>query len=134
VITTPYIFFATASGVSRLGALPVFVDIDPETYNISPRKYRLPQKNHGDKKIKPFCQSTSTAMCGHGFNPRDRTRPWTCRSSKMPLKHRARYKDRKRVYGRVGCFSFSPSKNLGGFGDGGMVTTDNKTLAEQVGY
>ena len=136
VITTPYTFFATASAISRLGALPVFVDIDPETYNISPQKISACLKTAAaKKKIKAIMPVHLFGQCA------DMDPILTiAREQGLPVIEDAaqaigsRYKERKAgSMGEFGCFSFFPSKNLGGFGDGGMVTTDNQTLAEKVG-
>jgi dTDP-4-amino-4,6-dideoxygalactose transaminase len=136
VITTPYTFFATAGSISRLGALPVFVDIDPETYNISPQKIgeclnTIPSK----EKIKAIMPVHLYGQCAD-MDPILAI----AREHGLPIIEDAaqaigaRYKERKAgSMGEFGCFSFFPSKNLGGFGDGGMVTTDNETLAEKVG-
>jgi dTDP-4-amino-4,6-dideoxygalactose transaminase len=135
VITTPYTFFATAGSLSRVGALPVFVDIDPETYNISPQKIveclnTIPSK----EKIKAIMPVHLYGQCAD-MDPILAI----AREQELPIIEDAaqaigaRYKERKAgSMSAFGCFSFFPSKNLGGFGDGGMVTTDNETLAEKV--
>jgi len=136
VITTPYTFFATAGSISRLGALPVFVDIDPETYNISPHKIDTLLKTASAKeKIKAIMPVHLYGQCAD-MDPILAI----AREHGLPVVEDAaqaigaRYKERKGgAMSEFGCFSFFPSKNLGGFGDGGMVTTDNETLAEKVG-
>jgi dTDP-4-amino-4,6-dideoxygalactose transaminase len=136
VITTPYTFFATAGSIARLGALPVFVDIDPETYNISPQKIRACLNTTSDKeKIKAIMPVHLYGQCAD-MDPILAI----AREQGLPVIEDAaqaigsRYKERKAgAMSEFGCFSFFPSKNLGGFGDGGMVTTDNETLAEKVG-
>ena len=136
VITTPYTFFATASAISRLGALPVFVDIDPETYTISPQKIRAWFNTAASKKkIKAIMPVHLYGQCAD-MDPILAI----AREHGLPVVEDAaqaigaKYKERKAgAMSEFGCFSFFPSKNLGGFGDGGMVTTDNEILAEKVG-
>jgi len=130
VITTPYTFFATAGAISRLGAKPVFVDIDPLTYNINPHLI--------EKKI---TAKTRAIIPVHLFGQCAQMDPIL----EIAQKHRiiviedaaqsigARYKDRMAgTMGDLGCFSFFPSKNLGCMGDGGMVVTNNEELAEKI--
>jgi dTDP-4-amino-4,6-dideoxygalactose transaminase len=120
VITPTYSFFATAGCVSRLGAVPVFVDIDPERA-LSPR--------------------TRAIVAVHLFGLSADMDPLlaVARRAGVPVIEDAaqaigaRYGDRTTgTMGAAGCFSFFPSKNLGGFGDGGMVTTDDATLAKEI--
>jgi dTDP-4-amino-4,6-dideoxygalactose transaminase len=130
VITVPFTFFATASAISRLGAKPVFVDIQPDTFNIDPElieqaitprtKAIIPVHLFGQcadmpaineiaerKKVKVVedaCQAIGAAQQGK----------------------------RAGILGDTGCFSFFPTKNLGGFGDGGLITTNDKALADSM--
>jgi len=130
VITPTYSFFATAGCVSRLGATPVFVDIDPVTFNVtaaaiaravSPRTkaivpvhlYGLSAdmdpiielgRRHGIPVIEDAAQAIGAQYHGHVTG----------------------------TFGAIGCFSFFPSKNLGAFGDGGLVTTNDAALAEEI--
>lgn len=137
VITTPYTFFATAGSIARLGARPVFVDIDPETFNIDPNKLedlirrQLTAHNSQLKAIIPV----------HLFGQCADMEPILELARKYGLKViedaaqaiGAEYKGRRAgSMGNVGCFSFFPSKNLGGFGDGGMVVTNDGELADKV--
>jgi len=136
VITTPYTFFATAGSIARLGALPVFIDIDPETYNISPQKISAYLKrDSAQEKIKAIMPVHLYGQCAD-MDPILAI----AREQGLPIIEDAaqaigsRYKERKAgSIGEFGCFSFFPSKNLGGFGDGGMITTDDETLAGKVG-
>ncbi|MGG1596258.1 DegT/DnrJ/EryC1/StrS family aminotransferase [Paenibacillus naphthalenovorans] len=130
VITTPYTFFATAEVISQVGATPVFVDIEPDTYNIDVTKieaaitsktkaiipvhlYGLPvnmdevlriSKDYNLYVIEDACQAIGATYKG------------------------------KRVgsMGTAGCFSFFPTKNLGGFGDGGIIVTNDAELAKKL--
>jgi dTDP-4-amino-4,6-dideoxygalactose transaminase len=130
VITTPFSFFATAASIARLGARPVFVDIDPRTYNIDPSqvadaitsrtKVILPVhiygqcapmdplldigKRHGIPVVEDAAQAIGAT---------DKGRP----AGSM---------------GSIGCFSFYPTKNLGGAGDGGIMTTNDNELAARL--
>jgi dTDP-4-amino-4,6-dideoxygalactose transaminase len=130
VITTGFSFFASAGVISRLGANPVFVDIDPETYNINPDQI--------EKKITP---KTKAIMPVHLFGQCADMDPIIEVARKHNLKViedaaqaiGAEYKGKKAgAIGDFGCFSFFPSKNLGGAGDGGMVTANDPEMAEVV--
>jgi dTDP-4-amino-4,6-dideoxygalactose transaminase len=130
VITTPYTFFATAGSISRLGAKPVFVDIDPKTYNINPE---LIEENitNKTKAIIPVhlygqCADMDPILeIGKKYN--------LCIIEDAAQAIGAEYKGRKAgSMGDMGCLSFFPSKNLGGYGDGGMVITNNTELAEKI--
>jgi dTDP-4-amino-4,6-dideoxygalactose transaminase len=130
VITTPFTFFATAGSIIRLGAKPVFVDVDPDTYDINPAgiEEKITEKTraiipvhlfgqlaqmkpiieiaerHNLAVVEDACQSIGATqdgvMCGN--------------------------------FGCLGCFSFYPTKNLSAFGDGGLVTAGNEELAEKI--
>lgn len=130
VITTPYTFFATAGAIARLGARPVFVDIDPRTYNIDPVGIEL--------VITP---RTKAVLPVHLFGQMADMDPIIEIARKHDLyviedaaqAIGAEYKGRRAgSIGHLGCFSFFPSKNLGAFGDGGMVTTNDPDLADKV--
>jgi len=130
VITTPYSFFATAGVISRLGAVPVFADIEPETYNINPDLIA--------EKITP---RTRVIMPVHLYGQCAEMDPILEVAEKHGLKVvedaaqaiGAEHHGRKAgTMGHLGCFSFFPSKNLGGLGDGGMVVTDDEDLADLV--
>lgn len=130
VITTPFTFFATAGSIERVGARPVFVDIDPDTWNID---VSLIQEKitHRTKAVIPV------HLYGHSVD----MDPLMEIAAKNNLKIiedcaqalGAKYKGKKvGAIGDLGCISFFPTKNLGAFGDGGMVVTDNTELADKV--
>lgn len=130
VITTAFTFFATAEAIAQLGAIPVFVDIDLQTYNINPALISA--------AITP---KTRAVLAVHLFGcPADLDRLQTvCTTHNLILledcaqSFGARYQGRHTgTFGLAGCFSFFPSKNLGGFGDGGLVTTSSSQMAEQL--
>lgn len=130
VITTPFTFFATAGSIVRLGATPVFVDIEPDTFNIDPQ--------HLEQAVGP---KTKALMPVHLFGQCAEMDPILEVADKhgLPVVEDAaqaigaEYKGRRAgSMGTAGCFSFFPSKNLGAFGDGGMVTTNDAQLAEQL--
>lgn len=130
VITTPFSFIATAGSIAQLGAKPVFVDIDPETFNIDP------------KKVEPaVTPKTRAIMPVHLFGlPADLDPILAIAKAKRLLVVEdaaqavgSRYNGRFiGTFGDFGCFSFFPSKNLGGAGDGGLITTNNSAFAEQL--
>jgi len=130
VITTPYTFFATAGAVARLGGVPVFVDCDPQAYNIDPAKIEaaVTEKTRAIIPVHLYGQMAD-------MNP---VMEIARRHNLIVIEDAAQaigseYEGRRAgSIGDMGCFSFFPSKNLGGFGDGGMVTTNDATLADRV--
>jgi dTDP-4-amino-4,6-dideoxygalactose transaminase len=130
VITTPYTFFATAGSIARLSARPVFCDIRRDTYNLDPDSLEelITPKT---KAIIPVHLYGLTADMGrindiahrHGLPVIEDAAQAIGASS--PL-------GKAGAMGAAGCFSFFPSKNLGGAGDGGMVVTGDKNLAERI--
>lgn len=135
VITTPYTFFATAGSISRVGAEPVFVDIEPDTYNISvERLSELLQGSTSGHTVRAVVPVHLYGQCADMdpilkiANTYDLA---VIEDAAQAIG--ARYQDRKAgSLGDFGCFSFFPSKNLGGFGDGGMVITNSERFAEQL--
>jgi len=130
VITSTFSFFSSAGVIANLKAKPVFVDIDPFTYNIDPLQI--------EKKITP---KTKAIMPIHLFGQCADMDPILEVAKKYNLKVvedaaqsiGAKYKGRKAgSMGDTGCFSFYPTKNLGGAGDGGMVVTNDPDLAEKI--
>lgn len=130
VITTPFTFFATAGCIARVGAKPVFVDIEADTYNLDPAQV--------EKAITP---RTRAIMPVHLYGQMVDMDPLMAIANRhrLPVIEDAaqaigaEYKGRRAgSVGAVGCFSFFPSKNLGGFGDGGMVVTNDDALAEKI--
>jgi dTDP-4-amino-4,6-dideoxygalactose transaminase len=130
VITTSHTFISTIDAISRNGAKPVLIDIDPQTYCIDTKLI--------EKKI---TKKTKAIIPVHLYgNPAD-----IDEITKVAKKHNlfivedcaqaigAEYKGRKiGTYGSFGCFSFYPTKNLGAYGDGGMIVTNNKKLAKNL--
>lgn len=130
VITTPYTFFATAGSITRLGAKPVFVDIEPETYNINPEllEEKITKKT---KAVIPVHLYGQCAEMDSIMEIADRHNLVVIEDAAQAIG--AEYKTRRAgSLGHYGCFSFFPSKNLGGFGDGGMVTTNNEESANRL--
>lgn len=130
VITTPFTFFATAGCIARVGALPVFVDIDPRTYNIDPSKIEaaLTERTKAIIPVHLFGQMCDMDPIMEIAATRD---IYVIEDAAQAIS--ASYKGRKAgSIGRVGCFSFFPSKNLGAAGDGGMIVTDDSALYERL--
>jgi dTDP-4-amino-4,6-dideoxygalactose transaminase len=130
IITTPYSFFATVSAITRLGATPVFVDIDPATYNLDVRQLESKITDR-TKSVEPVHLYGQCADM-HAINE-------VCRKRGIPIVEDAAQAIGAEENGRragamsaVGCFSFYPSKNLGGLGDGGMLTTNDDSLARKL--
>lgn len=126
VITTPFTFFATAEAVACIGAIPVFVDVKQDDYTIDP-----------DKIEAAITEKTKAILPVHIFGAAcdmDRIMTIARRHNLKVIEDDAQaigtaYKGRKAgTLGDVGCFSFYPTKNLGGCGDGGMVTTNDDDL------
>lgn len=130
VITTPFSFFATASAIVRAGATPVFVDIEPDGFNLDP-----------EQVADAITPKTKAIIPVHLFGQCCEMDPlW-----RIATRHNlhivedacqaigAEYRGRRTgVLGTVACFSFFPTKNLGGAGDGGMMTTDDLDLATRL--
>jgi dTDP-4-amino-4,6-dideoxygalactose transaminase len=134
VITSTYTFFATAGSISRLGAIPVFVDIDEKTYNILPHQVeaKVPPKT---KAIIPVHLYGQCADMDPIMEVAEKHNISVIEDAAQAIG--AEYVNnragkRAGSMGVVGCFSFFPSKNLGGLGDGGMVVTNSAELAEKV--
>ncbi len=137
VLTSPYTFFATAGAIRRLGAVPVFVDIEPDTYNMDPGALEsvLEQMGAGERqKLKAIIPVHLYGQCVEMAAIADI-------AAKLDLviiedaaqAIGAAYRDKRAgAMGDFGCFSFFPSKNLGAFGDGGIVTTHSKDFYERL--
>jgi dTDP-4-amino-4,6-dideoxygalactose transaminase len=130
VITTSFTFFATAGSISRTGALPVFVDIDPSTYNIDPAKIEAAVTSR-TKAIIPVHLYGQMCDMDPIMDIAAKHNLYVIEDAAQAIS--ATYKGRKAgSIGTVGCFSFFPSKNLGGAGDGGMVVTNDPELYERL--
>jgi dTDP-4-amino-4,6-dideoxygalactose transaminase len=130
VITTPYTFFATGGSVARLGAKPVYVDIDPISYNIGPNKIEDAITDR-TRAIIPVHLYGQMAEMDPIMEIAQRFNLYVIEDAAQAIG--AEYKNRRAgSIGHLGCFSFFPSKNLGGFGDGGMVTSNDDSLADRV--
>lgn len=130
VITTPYSFFATAGAISRLGAIPVFVDVDPRTYNmdVSQIQAKITSKTRAIIPVHLYGQMADMDPIMHLA---DQHRLVVIEDAAQAIG--AEYKGRRAgSIGHYGCFSFFPSKNLGGAGDGGMIVVNDAQRAETV--
>jgi dTDP-4-amino-4,6-dideoxygalactose transaminase len=130
VITVPNTFIATTEAISHCGARPIFVDVNPDTYNIDATKI--------EDKITP---RTKALLPVHLYGQPAEMDPILEIARKHNLKvvedcaqaHGAKYKGKKvGSIGDVGCFSFFPGKNLGAYGDGGAVVTNDEHIAEKI--
>lgn len=130
VITTPYSFFATVSSITRLGATPVFVDIDPVTYNLDPAKIeaKITLRMKAIEPVHLYGQCADMAAINE-----------IAQSHGVPVVEDAAQAIGAQEngamagnLGEIGCFSFYPSKNLGGMGDGGFLTTNDDALAKKL--
>jgi len=147
VITSPFTFFATAGTIARTGARPVFCDIDPLTFNLSPAAVQAfidegCTKQAGQLVNRATGGRVKALMPVHLYGQSADMAPLMA----MARQHGLRviedaaqaigtaYTNGQRVgtFGDVGCFSFFPSKNLGAFGDAGLCTTDDAELAESM--
>ena len=130
VLTVPYSFFATAGAILSIGAKPVFVDVAPDTFNLDVTKLEQTLAAHPRvKAIMPVhlygaCADMDAILSAAG---------------KIPViedaaqSHGAEYKGRRAgSIGKIGCFSFFPTKNLGAFGDGGALTTNDDEIAKKL--
>ena len=130
VITTPYTFFATAGSIWRVGARPVFVDIEPDTYNIDATQIAAAVTDK-TKAVMPVHLFGQMADMDPIMEVATRNNLYVIEDAAQAIG--ATYKGRKAgSIGTMGCFSFFPSKNLGGLGDGGMVVTQDAELGERL--
>lgn len=130
VITTPFTFFATAGSVARLGARPVFVDIDDGTFNIDPEQVgnAITDRTRALIPVHLFGQCADMKALNALARPRGIA---VIEDAAQAIG--AEYSSRRAgSFGSVAAFSFYPSKNLGGAGDGGMLTTNDGALAEKL--
>ncbi len=130
VITTPFTFFATVGCIARVGAKPVLLDIDPRTYNIN--------LNLIEGAVTKRTRAIMPVHLYGQMADMDPIMEVARRHSLVVIEDAAQsitstYKGKKAgSIGTVGCFSFFPSKNLGGIGDGGMVVTNDETLFKRL--
>ena len=134
VLVPSFTFFSTASSVARLGARPIFVDIDPRTFNISPAAVEQAVRENASSGVKSLvpvhlygqCADMDSLMAlavSNGFAVIE-----DCAQAVL-----AGYRGRAAgSIGKTGCFSFYPTKNLSGAGDGGMISTNDSDLAERL--
>jgi dTDP-4-amino-4,6-dideoxygalactose transaminase len=133
VVCPAFTFFATASSIARLGARPVFADIDPETWNVSPAAVAAAAQ--GCSRLRAIVpvhlygracdlEALGAIAARHGVP--------IVEDAAQAIGARDASGRRIGGRGRVACFSFYPSKNLGGAGEGGLVTTDDAALAERL--
>ena len=133
VITAPFTFFASAGAIARLGATPVFVDIDPATFNMDPAclERSLKENSDGVKAIMPIHLFGQCAEMRAINEIAGRFGIPVIEDAAQAIG--AEYEGaRAGSLAWCGCFSFFPTKNLGGAGDGGMITTDDEALAEKL--
>jgi dTDP-4-amino-4,6-dideoxygalactose transaminase len=130
VLTVPYSFFATAGAILSIGAKPVFVDVEPNTFNLDASKLESALAAHPNvKAILPVhlygaCADMDAILDVAGDIPV---------IEDAAQSHGAEYKGRRAgSMGKIGCFSFFPTKNLGAFGDGGALTTNDEALANKL--
>lgn len=130
VITTPYTFFATAGVIHRLNAKPVFVDIEPDGYNIDPGliEQAITSKT---KAIIPVHLYGQCVEMDPILSIAEKHNLAVIEDAAQAIGAEYQCK-RAGSMGTIGCFSFFPSKNLGGFGDGGMVVTQDESLSKKL--
>lgn len=140
VLTTPYSFFATAGAVARLGAQPVFIDIDPVDYNLDPHKLASWLEENVEK-IARVKACIPVHLYGQAADMQRILR--LCAEHDIPVIEDAAQAIGTKLLidnevrsagsvGHIGCYSFFPSKNLGGVGDGGMVVSSDEALATKI--
>jgi dTDP-4-amino-4,6-dideoxygalactose transaminase len=130
VITTPFTFFATVGCIARVGAKPVFVDIDPKTYNINPNLVKQ-AVTRATKAIVPVHLFGQMADMDPIMEIAGKNNLAVIEDAAQSIT--STYKGKKAgSFGDMGCFSFFPSKNLGGAGDGGMIVTNNEQLYSRL--
>jgi dTDP-4-amino-4,6-dideoxygalactose transaminase len=132
IVTTPYTFFATVGAICRAGAVPVFVDVEPETFNMDVSQLAAVLDAH------PKVRAIIPIHLFGGCADMDPICALAAARGIAVIEDAAQsigseYKGRRAgSLGHMACFSFFPSKNLGAYGDGGMVTTNDQALAEKL--
>ena len=139
VVTTPYSFFATMGVILRVGAKPVFADIDPISYNIDPKALQYVLEEDRENKIKAILPVHLYGQCADMQRILDLAKRYNLPviedaaqaiGAEFPFEDEGgRTWRRAGSMGLAGCFSFFPSKNLGGIGDGGMVVSRDEKFA-----
>ncbi|MFO7459411.1 MAG: DegT/DnrJ/EryC1/StrS family aminotransferase [Desulfatiglandales bacterium] len=142
VITTPYTFFATVGCISRVGGSPVFVDIEPDTFNMDPLKLKTTLAEMGEEqraRIKAIMPVHLFGQCADMepiLEVADQCHLEVIEDAAQAIGSEYAFGDgtvkRAGSMGSYGCFSFFPSKNLGAFGDGGMVTTNSREIYDRL--
>lgn len=147
VITSPYTFFATGGAIARLGARPLFCDIDPSTYNLAPDAVArlvsevgvmqdgvLVNKRTGGRirLLLPVHLFGQVADMGALLDIARLNNLYVVEDAAQAIGAEDASGRRAGSFGDIGCFSFFPSKNLGAFGDGGMCTTNDSKIAERL--
>ncbi len=142
VITTPFTFFATAGAIARVGAKPVFADIDSDTYNLDPVKFKELLYSLGKDqaaRVKAVIPVHLYGQCADMEPILEAAQEFgliVIEDAAQAIGSEYRFSDgsvkRAGSMGDYGCFSFFPSKNLGAFGDAGMVTTNSPELNERL--
>lgn len=143
VITSPFTFFATAGAISRLGAIPIFIDIEHDSFNIDPEKIREFLEGESDlaKKLQIPIEKIKAIIPVHLYGQMADMDPimeiakeydlFVIEDAAQSIGSKYKGKDAGTI-GDFGCFSFFPSKNLGAYGDGGLITVKNDALAEKT--
>lgn len=135
VITTPFSFFATAGSISRVGAIPVFCDINPDTFNIDPNQIesKITSKTKAIMPVHLFGQCADMEAIQAIAKKHNLA---IIEDAAQALGSQYIFSDGRTqkagTLGTVGCFSFFPSKNLGACGDAGIVTTNDEALYEKI--
>lgn len=134
VITTTYSFFATVSAITRLGGTPVFVDIDPESYNVDPARVleKVTSRTKAFLPVHLFGQMMPLEGLADELKARGIAIVEDCAQSFGSWRRVGDRIIRSGTWGELGCFSFFPTKNLGCYGDGGMVCSSDDGLNERV--
>ena len=142
VVTTPFTFFATVGSIARVGAAPLFVDIDRATYSMDPSKLASTMAGLGAaerSRVKAVMPVHLFGQCADMEPILETARKYNlvviedaAQAIGAEIAFKGGVSKRAGSMGEYGCFSFFPSKNLGAFGDGGMVTTSSKDLYERL--
>ncbi len=134
VLCPAFTYYATAGAITSMGAIPVFVDIDPQTYNISIQNLEEVIKGKRNVKIKAIVPVHLYGQCADMDSILNVVRKYKLKVIEDTAQaFGAEYKDKKAgTMGDCGTVSFFPGKNLGAFGDAGMVITNNKIVAERI--